>query len=212
MTERMNVHERTLTAKNQNEMMDAYAEWADQYDADLTEEWGYEAPQLAVDLLLEYLEEKSAFVLDAGCGTGLVGAILHQRGYRNLLGVDYSADMLQIARKKNVYKDLSQVDLNLPLPYEHDCFDAVICVGTFTLGHVSPQALKEMVRVTQKGGYICFTVRDQFWEEEPFSQLLARMHIDGGIELHELKTDNYIEKEGVRCKLVLIEVSTKGMI
>ena len=53
-------------------------------------------------------------------------------------------------------------------------FDAVICAGTFTCGHVGPEALREMVRITKKGGYICFTVRKQEWEAAPYEESYSK--------------------------------------
>ena len=35
-----------------------------------------------------------------------------------------------------------------------------MCVGTFTFGHVKPQALDEFVRITKKDGLICFTINE----------------------------------------------------
>ena len=48
-------------------------------------------------------------------------------------------------------------------------FDAVICAGTFTCGHVGPEALRRDGYESQKmSGYICFTVREQEWEAAPY--------------------------------------------
>jgi len=43
-------------------------------------------------------------VLDLGCGTGLVGQHLNERGFGNISGVDVSGNMLEEAAAKNVYK------------------------------------------------------------------------------------------------------------
>ena len=45
----------------------------------------------------KYLKEKPGLVLDLGCGTGAVTIRLSDRGY-DMTGIDYSPEMLDIAR------------------------------------------------------------------------------------------------------------------
>ena len=78
--------------------------------------------------------------------------ILYKNNYKNIVGVDFSQEMLDRALKKNVYQSLSLCDLTQKLNFEDDTFDAVICAGTFTCGHVGPEALYEMVRIAKSGG------------------------------------------------------------
>ena len=117
---------------------------------------------------------EEAVVLDAGCGTGLVGQLLAKARKFQIDGVDYSQSMLDEAQAKGCYRALQQVDLNQPLQIAADSYDAVICIGTFTLGHVRPEALHEMLRITKSGGQICFTVRDEFWLKSNFGSLLSK--------------------------------------
>lgn len=42
-------------------------------------------------------QAENAVVLDMGCGTGLVGQYLVERGFKNVVGVDASAGMLEKA-------------------------------------------------------------------------------------------------------------------
>lgn len=78
-------------------------------------------------------------LLDAGCGTGLVGGELVQRGFSALDGVDLSHGMLNIARSKGIYRQLEIADITRPLPFDPGSYGAVVCVGTFTAGHVGPE-------------------------------------------------------------------------
>ena len=114
--------------------------------------------------------------------------------------------MLDEAQAKGCYRALQQVDLNQPLQTAAGTYDAVICIGTFTLGHVQPEALREMVRVTKSGGVICFTVRDEFWLKSEFGKLLNELEQTGWTDTTELQTIDYILTEGSKCKLVLLTV------
>ena len=98
------------------------------------------------------------------------------------------------------------LNLNQSLQIAADTYDAVICIGTFTLGHVRPEALHEMLRITKSGGQICFTVRDEFWLKSNFGSLLNELEQVSQAELTELQTIDYILSEGSKCKLVLLTV------
>ena len=111
MTNRREIHERVIQAKSLDELADVYSEWAASYDSDLVGEMEYRAPAAAADLLHASLAGKTVRILDAGCGTGLVGEALTGLGYQNLTGADYWTDMLEHARRKNIYSSLLQVDL-----------------------------------------------------------------------------------------------------
>jgi predicted TPR repeat methyltransferase len=207
MNQRTAIHDRVLNAADKDELAAAYAEWAEGYDHDLLDELGYVAPMTATRLLTSQLGERSARILDAGCGTGIVGALLHGQGYTQVDGFDYSHVMLAKAREKAAYAMLMQGDLMARLSIDDATYDAVISVGTFTCAHVGPQALNELVRITRPGGCICFTVRDQAWEEDDYRGAIETL-VDSGDwkRLDEVEAP-YIEKEGSDCRICVYQVA-----
>jgi predicted TPR repeat methyltransferase len=50
-------------------------------------------------------------ILDLGCGTGLVGQALYDKGFTNIVGMDISHNMMAIAAEKNIYKEFVEIDL-----------------------------------------------------------------------------------------------------
>ena len=196
----------TLHAADLDELEGIYKNWASDYESDVINLAGYVGHLITSDLLLNYLRNTESIVLDAGCGTGLVGEILYKNNFRNMDGVDFSQEMLNIAHQKNIYQSLKLVDLTKKLDYENDSFDAIICAGTFTCGHVGPEALREMVRITKQGGYICFTVRKQEWEASPYLQIMNDLEKNESWSKLELLTKKYNVKEGVSCQLCLYQV------
>jgi len=206
MSNRKKIHDRVLKASSPEELMAAYSEWADNYDGDLLGEMGYVAPMIASKLLQNYLDRKDTRILDAGCGTGIVGELLHQDGYGNIEGLDYSQDMLNKARAKSIYKTLNRGDLTGSLDIEDATYDAIISVGTFTCGHVGPEAFGELIRITKTGGHLCFTVREQAWEEDDYRAKLRNYENNSLWELQELRTADYIQQEGARCKVCLYKI------
>ena len=60
----------------------------------------FRAKTLVAPLKGDLIVSKGGFrfkakILDAGCGTGLVGEILHEKKYKNIVGIDFSQPMLQ---------------------------------------------------------------------------------------------------------------------
>ncbi|KIW29283.1 uncharacterized protein PV07_05108 [Cladophialophora immunda] len=164
---------------------DLYNEWALEYDKDLEAE-EYAAPRLAAQALADAFDGdrrgeaarlRGLQILDAGCGTGLVGVELARFGAQTVTGLDISPGMLAVARGTGVYGALEQADLSAPRPIAKpdDFFDAVLCVGTLTRGHVGPQVVEEFVRVVKPGGCIVATVLDDIWESAGFSAEVERL-------------------------------------
>jgi len=161
---------------------------------------------VAASMLDHHLDSKESRVLDAGCGTGLVGEVLNRMGYENVDAMDFSSDMLDEAEKKAVYNRLIQEDMNgdLDIPDRH--YDATICVGTFTYAHVGPHAFDELVRVTRPGGHICFTIRDGAYQEYGYRNKMLEMEACARWELQELREEDYLLKENVTAKFCTYKV------
>ena len=206
MGEQADIHVKILTAASTNELMKVYDGWADRYDRELLEDWGYTSPQKAVQLLLEAMGSPELAVLDAGCGTGLVGVLLKEAGISFLTGIDYSPGMLAEAERKGVYDALHTMDMNLPLTLPSDSYDAVTCIGTFTSTHVKPEAVEELARVTRSGGLLVFTVRDDYWQSTNFIDLVTELHVSGVARIEQIRLEPYIHSEGSECRFVVLRV------
>jgi predicted TPR repeat methyltransferase len=105
---------------NKQELFDL---WASTYDHDLVDDLGYVADAEACRQFVSLITDRQARILDAGCGTGLVGRRLKQAGYTNIHGNDYSVKMLDQARATDAYQSLEQHDLTLPVK-AHQLYDA----------------------------------------------------------------------------------------
>lgn len=175
---------RVYAAKSNDELRHKYDTWAASYDRDVASV-RYNLPDLAAGLFERYVAVDAGEILDAGCGTGLLGGRLHALGYRRLAGIDLSAEMLAQARARGVYNQLRAMDLGGRLDFADDRFAACAALGVLTSGHAPPTALDEMLRVTRPGGHLIFTVTRPALETGGFEDRMAALDADRAWEVHE---------------------------
>ena len=94
-------------------------------------------------------------ILECACGTGLLSGVIAER-CRRLVATDFSAKMLQQARRKlRVYGNITfeEADI-LRLRYADGQFDAVVAANVIHLLDEPYTALRELDRVCRPGGRI----------------------------------------------------------
>ena len=190
--------------KTTDEIMKYYDEWGYKYDQDMVD-WNYTGPEETVALFKKYTNNKEIKIYDAGCGTGLVGVELKKCGYRNFDGADLSQKLLDLV-PKDLYQNLSKVDLNQSLDIKDNEYEAVLCVGTFTFGHVKPPALDEFIRIIKNKGLLCFTINEGIYEEYGFDKKIKELTENNLWKKKEFFKSNYIASKDVNAWLGLYEV------
>ena len=110
-------------------------------------------------------------VLDAGCGSGLLGQHFKQTASAEkvevlLAGIDLSPEMLAVAKAKECYDNLAEANLKQPLEFPPHSFDLIIAAGVFLPGHCGPEAVPFMLAPLKDGGLGVFTVREALFAEK----------------------------------------------
>ena len=190
--------------KTTEDIMKYYDKWGDKYDKDMVE-WNYTGPQETVNIFKKHTLSKDIKIFDAGCGTGLVGIELKKFGYTNIDGADLSKKLLDLI-PKGFYNKLEQIDLNKPLNKKSNIYDAVLCVGTFTFGHVKPPALDELIRVVKNKGLICFTVNEGIYEEYGFDKKIKELSDKKAWDIKVFFKSDYIASKDVNAWLCLAKI------
>lgn len=168
---------------------DLYARWAATYDSGFIVDSGYRYHEQVARVFaahaLESIHPDDA-VIDVGCGTGLVGQAL--RHYRALTidGLDISAEMLRQAAIKRhgdspVYRALLEADLTEPLHIGDDAYAGAVSAGTFTHGHVGPDALGEVVRIVRPGGCAAIGINAAHFVAAGFGAALDELAREGRV-------------------------------
>lgn len=142
-----------------------YRDWAETYDADFVEATTYRFPEVVVRT---YLNAGGLWpCLDVGCGTGALAR--HFPGDAVLDGIDISPEMLAVARRKERYRSLIEANLKEPLPLQDASYKGMVSSGTFTHGHVGPEALPGLIRCLAPEAVAVITVRPDVWRGRLFA-------------------------------------------
>jgi ubiquinone/menaquinone biosynthesis C-methylase UbiE len=96
--------------------------------------------------------------------------------------------------------------LNKKNESQDNTYDAVMCVGTFTFGHVRPPALDEFIRITKNKGLICFTINEGIYEEYGFDKKIKELSKKKKWNMKVFFKSNYIASKDVNAWLGLAEV------
>ncbi|WP_353018214.1 methyltransferase domain-containing protein, partial [Mesorhizobium sp. M1374] len=101
--------------------------------------------------------------------------------------------------RKGLYRHVQgDVDLNGPLSdHPTATCDIKVCCGVFTLGHVRPDALRELARVTRPNGFIIASTRKSYAEATSFENEARRLQAAGVLVTAQCLSDGkYIAEEG----------------
>ena len=154
-----------------------YGDWAATYDESFGRAWGYIAPREIAAILVEQIAPGTE-ILDIGAGTGLVAESLPGQ---MVDAIDITPEMLEIARAKGLYRRLMLGDLTRKLDLPDESYGAVVSCGTFTHGHVGPECLEELLRITRPGAtFVCGTIAPVL-DGAGFGSALARLVARGRI-------------------------------
>lgn len=139
-----------------------YDDWAASYEAEVSEH-GYATPGRCADALKNYVTDLSAPILDFGCGTGLSGLALRLAGFEKIDGIDLSAEMLEGARAKGVYRHLDQIEADGALPREG--YGAMAAIGVIGAGAAPIDVLHTLMRALPRNGKLVFSFNDHALED-----------------------------------------------
>ena len=193
--------------KTTKEVMNYYDEWGenDKYNKDMLD-WNYTGPKETVETFIKHEAKTDGLIFDAGCGTGLVGLELKKFGFKKFHGADLSQKLLDNI-PSNLYLKLLKLDLNKKIDISDNVYDAVFCVGTFTFSHVKPNALDEFVRITKKGGLICFTINEGIYKEYGFDKKINELKNSNFWSELEFFKSEYIASKDVNAWLGLYRIN-----
>lgn len=101
--------------------------------------------------------DRSARILDYGCGYGRVTGLLHERGFTAAEGVDFAPAMIEAARRNRPGARFTVLTDPPSLPYPDGTFDAATLFAVITCIPAEAkqrQVIAELRRVLRPGGLL----------------------------------------------------------
>ncbi len=170
------------TPRPVEETQKIYADWAESYDADVTE-WGYATPSRIAMALRRSGANVDKGVLDYGCGTGLCGLALRAVGFDVIDGTDISPEMLEKAQAREVYRALW---LGEPGTLGHvgaGDYAAIAACGVVSLGAAPPETLDMLVAAMAPGNLLAFSFNEATMANRAYTDRLDVITLAPDIEV-----------------------------
>ena len=152
-----------------------YKKWAQTYDEDFALSSNYLSPKKISSFFNKHSRTTDTPILDVGAGTGLVGELLYRTGNKKIIGIDISSEMLEQAKLKRCYSSLIEADVTKKVPIKNNSIGAVVSAGTFTHGHIGPNAFDELLRITKPGGLFVLSVNSKIFIKGGFQEKFLRI-------------------------------------
>jgi SAM-dependent methyltransferase len=167
-----------------------YRDWAASYDHGFATDMEYLLPAHVAAAFMGTGAQGP--VLDVGAGTGLLAEALLRLGFAGPIdAVDFSPEMLAVAESKRLYDGLFQADITLPLNLPRT-YAGVVSSGTFTAGHVGPEALPHLLDITLPGAQFALSINLRVWTARGFDTALADLAARGRItDRQEIEVEVY---------------------
>ncbi len=153
------------------------------WDVGAGSDGAYQGHVLVADLFAAvYADATELDVLDAGCGTGLVGDRLIGLHPHSLQGVDLSQSMLDVAQDRGIYTSLHHEELVAFMTRHPSCFDVAVSAATLIhFGDLSP-VFAAAATCLRAGGRLMFTIFKS--EDADVALSFDQGHAEGGCYLH----------------------------
>jgi SAM-dependent methyltransferase len=150
-----------------------YRDWAASYDTAFAAGMDYQLPAHVARLFCA--AGGRGPVLDVGAGTGLLAKALTDGGFADPIdGIDLSPEMLAKAADKGLYRSLFAADVTQPLAIPAK-YRGIVSSGTFTHGHVGPEAIANLLDVARPDALIALSINAAVYRDAGFERVMQRL-------------------------------------
>ena len=184
-----------------------YNVWSYSYDTYVSEQQ-YTGPRELVSKLSTMIlnfNHQIISVLDFGCGTGLVGQEIKRLGLPiKLDGLDISPKMLELAKEKDCYQNLYELNLleeNISSEKGIKKYGIIVSCGVFLEGHAPLEIIEKLLDHLQIEGFLLFTIRESYLEEqkEKFKKIVLE-----NLRVKVLESQEIDYLKDVKCQMFLL--------
>ena len=180
-----------------------YDDWSEKYEADL-EAIGYAAADRCAAALAEADPERKSPVVDLGCGTGLSGVALKAAGFETIDGYDFSEGMLDLARRKNCYRQVVHTDLSQPDSVPRKGYQHAALVGVLHHSHAPPEAMSGALALVPASGCIVFTLNDETLRFPDYTDYIEQLVSSANVEIAAMEYGPHLPARDVGARVYVL--------
>lgn len=195
--------DKTYKISGADAVRELYDDWADSYDAEVSEN-GYATPARLAHALSRFVDDSTQPILDYGCGTGLSGAALADQGFTTIDGMDPSPGMLEQCRKRGLYRALIALDLSKPLPIAQGEYKVIMAIGVISTGAGPASLMDVLIERLPKGGLFGLSLNDHALADPDYLAGVQRLKDAGHVLLAE-EYGTHLPGIGLKSMIYLFE-------
>ncbi|MEM7257534.1 MAG: methyltransferase domain-containing protein [Pseudomonadota bacterium] len=181
-----------------------YRDWAATYDEEISAN-GYVTPHRTAEALTRCGAQLEQPILDIGCGSGLSGELLHQAGFTELHGSDFSQPMLDLAKEKQLYNRLHLADLNDPFNFVEAPYHSIAAIGVMAPGHAGPELISAVLDLLHAGGLFGFSMNDHTLDNPNYQAEIYRLLMDRKIRIRWNEYGDHLPGIDLNSIIMVIE-------
>ena len=181
-----------------------YAQWAQSYDQEVGEN-GYVTPLRIAEALARHVKDLSIPILDYGCGTGVSGQAFQEVGFLTIDGVDISAEMLEVAAKKKIYRHLEVFAPETGPNVKLGAYQIIAAVGVIGAGAAPLAILDKMMALLAPKGLLVFSFNDHTLEDPAYDGLVEDYVNQGQAVLHLKEYGDHLPKQKINSNIYILE-------
>ena len=181
-----------------------YAQWAQSYDQEVGEN-GYVTPLRIAEALARHVKDLSIPILDYGCGTGVSGQAFQEAGFLTIDGVDISAEMLEVAAQKKIYRRLEVFAPEIGPNVKLGAYQIIAAVGVIGAGAAPLAVLDKMMALLAPKGLLVFSFNDHTLEDPAYDGLVEDYVNQGQAVLHLKEYGDHLPKQKINSNIYILE-------
>ena len=129
----------------------------------------YQGYNILADYISETMDTTSSSlkVLDFGCGTGLLGKALHDKGFKLVDGLEPNEELLSLAKKKCVFRELFASRGFTSVPKDQ-VYDIIASSGVFFLSasHPNTDVIVDALEFLKPGGSFIILTKNSYLSKD----------------------------------------------
>ena len=187
-----------------NDSRELYASWAATYDKEVQKN-GYVTPERVANALRDVVTDQSAFILDYGCGTGLSGSALQAVGFENIDGLDVSREMVSLAEKKSIYKNLRVFDPSNEIPVHSDQYKIITAIGVIGAGAAPLPVFDSLFALLPQNGLFAFSFNDHTLNDPNYEKKVEKCLISGLATILHKSYGDHLPKANLKSNIYILK-------